>query len=377
MIGAYLGDFSLYIHIPYCVSKCAYCDFLSFCDHTSMAAYFDALYAEIREKGRKYGDRIVTSIYIGGGTPSIAYKYFPRLREAIFSSFHVAENAEISMECNPESVTEDFILAAKALGVNRISVGVQSLSDPLLRRIGRAHNCNTALSALDMLTNAFLRVNADVMVGLPEQTETDVLGTISALLEYNLSHISCYSLILEKGTRLYHEARKGLFAVDDDRAADMYDLVRAKLISEGYRPYEISNFARNGGECRYNLSVWEYADYLGLGLGASSFVKGESSDAFARRYRNTRDLAKYLAGSRACVRRITLDDAKKEFIMLGLRLEEGISLADYRSLFGSDFLSDYAERLSKMASYLAVTSDSVSILPKYIYVSNSIISEII
>ena len=377
MNGAFFGDFSLYIHIPYCVSKCAYCDFLSFSDKGSMSYYFDALCAEIREKGRKYKDRVVTAVYIGGGTPSIAHAYFPKLKDAVFSSFRVAEGAEISVECNPESVTEEFIFAAKDLGVNRVSVGVQSLSDRLLRRIGRAHDRATALRALNMLTQAFPRVNADVMVGLPDQTEADVLETTDRLLGYDLSHISCYSLILEKGTHLYKEARRGEFAPDEDRAVDMYDLVRGRLSDAGYERYEISNFAKKGEECRYNLSVWQYAEYLGLGLGASSFMKGEKSDTFARRYRAPRDLARYISGGRPVVRRISTGEAKKEFVMLGLRLREGLSLANYRALFGSDLLTDFAENLPKVSAYLKITKNSVAILPKYIYVSNSIISDLI
>ena len=341
-----------------------------------MAAYFDALCAEIREKGEKYEGRTVTSIYIGGGTPSIAHAYFPRLKEAVFSSFHVAKGAEVSVECNPESVTNEFIAAAKDFGVNRVSLGVQSLSDKLLYRIGRAHDRARALRALDMLTRVFPRVNADVMVGLPDQRERDVRETIETLLGYDLSHISCYSLILEKGTRLYREAQKGECVIDEDFAVDMYDLVRDRLAAAGYARYEISNFSKEGEACRYNLSVWQYADYLGLGLGASSFLK-EGRDTFARRYRNTCDLAGYIAGRRPTTQRISIEEAKKEYVMLGLRLSEGLSLDNYRSLFGSDFLSDYAENLAKVSSYLKIAPDSVSILSEYIYVSNSIITEII
>ena len=342
-----------------------------------MAAYFDALCAEIRDKGRRYGDRLVTSVYIGGGTPSIAHAYFPKLKDAVFSSFRVAKEAEISVECNPESVSDEFVSAAKDFGVNRVSLGVQSLSDRLLHRIGRAHDRAMAVRALDVLAHAFPRVNADVMVGLPGQEQYDVEETVSTLLDYDLSHISCYSLILEKGTRLYREARRGIFSVDDDQAVDLYDLVCDKVSEAGYRRYEISNFAKEGQECRYNLSVWQYAEYLGLGLGASSFIKGEKADVFARRYRNTRDISGYLSGRRSMVSRISADEAKKEYVMLGLRLAEGLSLANFRMLFGSDFLSEFADKLSSLSPYLCISSDSVSILPQFFYVSNTIISEII
>ena len=369
------GDFSLYIHIPFCKSKCAYCDFLSFADHSAMDAYFEALCAEIKKKGHKY-PRKVNNIYIGGGTPSIAFSYFSKLKEAVFSSFDVDPNAEISIECNPESVSREFVFAAKDFGVNRVSVGVQSLSDRLLRRIGRAHDAQTARNALALLTKEFPRVNADVMVGLPEEQEIDVRGTLSELLTYDLSHVSCYSLILERGTRLFCEAKEGLFVPDEDHAVAMYDLACDMLAEKGFSRYEISNFAKEGEACRYNLSVWQYADYLGLGLGASSFIKREVS-FFGRRYRAVASMERYISGARAKSERVTLSDGKEEFIMLGLRLAMGLNVRCFNALFDADFLSEYAEKLKKLSAFLNVTDSFVGIKPEHIYISNSIISELI
>ena len=370
--------FSLYIHVPFCVSKCAYCDFLSFADLSRMDDYFAALVKEIRVKGRELGENI-DHIYVGGGTPSLAYRYFPAIKEAILENMYLSENAEISMECNPESVTEDFIAAAKEFGVNRVSVGVQSLSDPLLRKIGRAHDRRVAVSALKLLTDNFPSVNADLMVGLPEQTEADVDDTLDVLLSYPINHISCYSLILEEGTPLCAAAKRGKLHLDEDFAVDLYDRVCEMLTDEGFRRYEISNFCKGDAVCGYNLSVWQYGEYLGLGLGSSSFLRFGESD-FAVRLKNTEDLSEYVstAGRHGGVREeISKEEGEREFIMLGLRLEEGMDLCVFREIFGYDFMDKYGEKVKKLEKMLRITPDRVAIAPERMYVSNSVIAEII
>ncbi|MBO4479913.1 MAG: radical SAM family heme chaperone HemW [Clostridia bacterium] len=367
-------DFSLYIHIPFCVSKCAYCDFLSFADRSCMAKYFVALCEEIKAKGKGV-KAPVDHIYVGGGTPSLAYEYFPALKKAIDGSFTLRADAEISMECNPESVTPAFVAAAKAFGVNRVSLGVQTLSDPLLKTIGRAHDRKTALAALDLLTRNFSSVNADVMVGLPGQTKEDVTETLNVLTSYPINHISCYSLILEEGTPLFAAAERGEFAVDDDFAVDLYDLACEKLKKAGFCRYEISNFCKNGAVCGYNLSVWQYGEYLGLGLGASSFLRSKSL-----RLKNTKETSVYLSSNGSAgqtVEQVSKEEQVKEFVMLGLRLEEGMDLAVFKQIFGFDFLEKYAERVKKLEKTLVVTPSRIAIAPEYFYVSNTIIQELI
>ena len=343
-----------------------------------MARYFSALEKEIERESKKH-KRAVTSVYIGGGTPSLAAKYFPVLKDAIFSNFKVGDGAEISMEANPESVNEDFVRAAKDLGVNRVSLGVQSLSDRLLKRIGRVHTEKKALEALSLLTENFPSVGADVMVGLPSETESDVLRAIEKLSAFPLSHLSCYGLILEKGTRLYKEAKSGAFVPDEDASADRYDLACDLLSKNDFLRYEISNFCREGKVCRYNASVWQYADYLGLGLGASSFIKNDGGFPASRK-RNTRDLIKYIeseGAARPSYQRIDFEEGKEEFIMLGLRLTEGLDLTRFKALFGSDLLEEKAEKAEKLAPYLSVSEEKLAIKPEYLYVSNLIISELI
>ena len=370
-------DFSLYIHVPFCVRKCAYCDFLSFADSTRMAEYFSALVREIRAKGREIGGK-VDHIYVGGGTPSLAFEYFPSIRAAIEESFVLSDGVEISMECNPESVTSAFIDAAKAFGVNRVSVGVQTLSDPLLKVIGRAHDKGRALAAIDLLTTAFPSVNVDVMVGLPGQRRSDVEETLETLLAYPIDHISCYSLILEEGTPLYVAAERGEFVPDDDLAVDLYDFAREKLASAGFHRYEISNFCRGDHICGYNQSVWQYGEYLGLGLGASSFLR-HGEEVFGVRLKNTEDISLYISSDGAAQEResISKEEGMREFIMLGLRLEEGLDLSAFRSIFGLDFMDIYADKMRKVAETLCISADHVAIKPKYFYISNGIIEEII
>ncbi len=343
-----------------------------------MRDYFGALVKEIERESKKH-KRKVTSVYIGGGTPSLTTAFFPALKDAIFGNFSVESDAEISVEANPESVTEEFVRAAKDLGVNRVSLGVQSLSDRLLKRIGRVHDEKTALAALTLLTENFPSVGADVMVGLPSETDSDVSETIEKLSDFPLSHLSCYGLILEKGTRLYEEAKHGDFIPDEDLSADRYDLACDLLGKRGFSRYEISNFCRDGKVCRYNTSVWQYADYLGLGLGASSFIKRDGGFPASRR-RNARDLIKYIeseGAARPAFQRIDSEEGKEEFIMLGLRLSEGLDLARYRLLFGSDLLEERAENLEKLAPFLLFSEDKLAIRPEFFYVSNSIISDLI
>jgi len=337
-----------------------------------MEEYFSALIKEIRIKGREMGGS-VDHIYVGGGTPSLAYPYFAALRTEIDRVFEVSPCAEISMECNPESVTTDFIDAAKAFGVNRVSLGVQSLSDRLLRSIGRAHDRRCALEALDALTKSFPSVNVDVMVGLPDQKKDDLEDTIDLLLAYPLDHLSCYSLILEEGTPLCAAAKRGEFHPDEDLAVDLYDFARQKLSENGFKRYEISNFCKGDAACGYNLSVWQY------GLGAASFLR-HGVDEFALRLRNSDDLSLYLAtsGRRGGMREeISAQEGECEFIMLGLRLEEGLNRAVFRDIFGYDFMEKYRERVKKLEKMLLITPDHVSIAPEYFYISNSIIGEMI
>ena len=370
-------DFSLYIHIPFCVSKCAYCDFLSFTDRSRVEEYIDALCREIEIKERSIA-RKVHHIYIGGGTPSLVWEYFPRLKKAIRTAFCIDEDIEITTECNPESVTEDFIAAAKDFGVTRVSLGVQSLSDPLLKRIGRAHDRAKALKALSLLTDAFPHVNADLMVGLPDQTMADLDRTLDELLVYPLDHISCYGLILEEGTRLFAEAQQGIFRPDDDVTVDLYDRARDRLATAGFDRYEISNFCRNGAVCGYNLSVWQYGEYVGLGLGASSFRRERGYPSF--RTKNESDLARYILSPDFAPEERELVDFKegmKEFVMLGLRLSDGLNLLRFREIFGMDFYVVYGRKIEPVRKYLLISDDHIAIRPEFFYISSGIIEEII
>ena len=345
-----------------------------------MEPYFRTLFHQISTVGCGfYGEREVDNVYVGGGTPSVAAPYLEELFETIMQSFRLKSDAEISVECNPESVTPQLIETLYNVGVNRVSLGVQSLSDELLHRIGRAHNRAQALEALSRLTPVFPSVGVDVMVGLPGQDEYDLLTTLDELLAFRLDHVSCYSLILEEGTALLREAKEGRFSIDEDFSVDLYDLARGRLAEAGFDRYEISNFCKNGAICRYNTSVWQYGDYLGLGLGASSFIKKREYPFL--RIKNTEDFSKYLTYKEnqptSKSEEISLFDAQKEFVMLGLRLEEGLSLIRFVELFGETFDEAFPGKYEKLSRYLSRTDTHLRINSDCFYISNSIISEII
>ena len=342
-----------------------------------MKEYFSALCAEIREKGKQVS-RPVDHIYFGGGTPSLATPYLGMIGEALSESFEITKHVEISLECNPESVSEEFVGAAERIGVNRVSLGVQTLSDPLLKRIGRAHDGAQALAALGLLTKNFSSVNVDVMVGLPGQSQSDVEKTLEKLCDYPIDHISLYSLILEEGTSLYAEAQRGEFLPDEDLSVDLYDFAREMLAQKGFDRYEISNFCKNGSVCGYNTSVWQYGEYLGLGLGSSSFAMTGCREPFGVRTKNEIDLEKYILTNGSTVferEEVSFASAVAEFVMLGLRLEEGVNTSRFKELFGLNFSSYFSSVLKKDAEFLIITPARVAIRPDRFYVSNSIIGD--
>ncbi len=372
--------FSLYIHIPFCRAKCKYCDFLSFACG-DIDTYVDALCKEIALYSTRCADRSLRSVFIGGGTPSLLLpKHFSLVKRAISDNFNCSIE-EITVECNPESVDNRFIESTLAFGVNRVSIGVQSLNDSLLSKIGRVHSCLAAKNALKLIADNYSDINADIMVGLPDQTISDVEETAAELLSYNLSHMSCYSLILERGTPLYREvSAKSVSLPDTELTVDMYDAVKSILESRGFDRYEISNFCRDNKRCLYNMLTWQREEYLGVGIGASSFLSFNSKEY---RYSNYRKINKYISAVREGklphfrTAPISTEEAKSEMIMLSLRLVEGLSVNKYNSRFNTDILTEKYKELKLMQDYLQISGGMIAVKPEYFYVSNSIISSII
>ncbi|MDR3319122.1 MAG: radical SAM family heme chaperone HemW [Clostridiales bacterium] len=357
----------IYIHIPFCVKKCAYCSFVS--ERVSderKAQYLKRLAEEIRSGLSARPD--ADTVYIGGGTPSLLS---PKELEAALVP--VIENVnlfnpEISMEANPESVTRDKINAAKSLGVNRISLGLQSMSDIVLRKSGRIHTKNDFLRAIDAVYDAGIEnISADLMLGLPGQDIDGVSSDIAELKSLPIKHLSVYALKVEEGTPMC-----GNYEPDADLQADMYETVLTALGDEFPR-YEVSNFARAGYECRHNIKYWRLDPYFGFGAAAHSLCDNV-------RYANPDGIDAYMRGEPKASLPIPSGEQKQEFIMLGLRLAAGISVSEYRARYGEGlFSSAHAAGISKhlKTGALLLEGDALRLSSDAFYIMNTVLTDIL
>lgn len=344
----------LYVHIPFCKRKCAYCDFVSFPDYSREDLYFVALVSEIRRYAPLFEDRSFDTVFLGGGTPtSLKPGRIAALMGELRKAFRIAEDAEITCEANPESATPEKLNELFSAGINRLSLGLQSADDLVLRRIGRIHTRRDFLTALDSARAAgFGNINADVMHGLPGQTGESCLETLALLTELGVQHISSYALILEEKTPLYEEVSSGRTVLPDpDETADMEDAGFDFLAGKGYFRYEVSNFALPGFECRHNLNYWDNGEYLGLGLNSHSALrlKGDWT-----RFNNTENLDEYvkeLGENKLPVRntrKIEKDEEMFESIMLGLRKTKGISRRAFEERFSVDPAVKYSPAVTEL-----------------------------
>lgn len=357
----------LYIHIPYCKQKCKYCSFFSKPCASVEERYFSLLLEEIES----YACEKVTidTIYIGGGTPSLLSKeQLTALFERINQTFTVEENAEISIELNPESATEELLIYLKNCGVNRLSFGVQSFNDEELEAIGRLHKSKTAAEKITIASKYFANVNLDLMVGLPFQTKESFEKSLGKALSLPVKHISVYSLILEENTPLFKMVEKGLKIPDEDETVEMYELAERMLKEKSFNRYEISNFARSGYECKHNLNCWNFKEYIGVGSSAHSFFKNE-------RYSNPEDIEKFSDINNRIKYLNNGNDRISEYIMLALRTAKGIDKQLFFERFGIDFDKTFSIVLSKEEIKLTCENfkDSFKIKDEFLYVSNSII----
>lgn len=374
---------SLYVHIPFCQKKCHYCDFLSFDSQLSkLPSYMEGLIAEIEHYGRRYGDRSVTTIFFGGGTPSILDgMQLKRLMETIRTAFDIETGVEITMECNPGTLSRDKIQAYKEAGINRISMGLQASQDDKLQRLGRIHTYGQFVENFHNLREAgFDNINIDLMMGLPEQSMAEWQDTLERVMDLKPEHISAYGLIIEENTPFGDDYEMGrLFVPDEDTERQMYDLTRSRLAELGYERYEISNYARRGFECRHNNVYWLGGDYLGIGLGASGFIDGV-------RVTNTDDLDRYVAlkgnPDQIIAERAIIDQktAMEEYCFLGLRLMKGISPNAFSEKFGVEFDDVYGFISKKLISEGLLTSvgkDNLRLTDKGVDISNYVLAHFI
>ncbi len=353
-------ELELYIHIPFCIRKCNYCDFLSFsCDEEGIEKYVSTLVEEIRCKARDYKDDVITSVFIGGGTPSIlSDDQIERIMNVVKNNYNLSDCCEITIESNPGTLTEEKLLAYKKSGINRLSIGLQSADDDELKLLGRIHDYQTFVDNYNLARKlGFDTINVDLISAIPGGSIEKFKESLLKVVELNPEHISVYSLIIEEGTPFYINYGEGgpledtLISEDDDR--EIYHLTKTLLAEAGYNQYEISNYSKAGRKCQHNIGYWIRKNYVGFGLGASSLYDN-------MRYKNTSDMKEYLrikAEDVPCgymirkeVENLDIKDIIGEYMYLGLRMNRGVDLKKMSEQVGQDVYNIYRTWIDKCAS---------------------------
>jgi oxygen-independent coproporphyrinogen-3 oxidase len=391
-------DLSLYIHIPFCERKCAYCDFLSSDTETygTQLRYIEAVCHEIQLYAPVADRYIVRTIFIGGGTPSLLDETFiTNILSMVRRIFEVDRFAEITIEANPDSIKYHRLLSYRSIGINRLSIGLQSADDALLRTIGRVHNFDQFVAAYKSARRAgFKNINIDIMSGLPGQDVHSYVDTLTRVMEFQPEHISAYSLSVEDGTPLAENEGLRNLIPDEETDRKMYALTKKVLATNGYARYEFSNYAKQGYECRHNIVYWTGGEYIGFGIGAASYFKGE-------RFSNIRNITDYIelmdqvqseiAGRqdklllyeevasrlRAETTPMYIDSRMEEFMFLGLRMVRGVSRKEFERHFNKDMYEVYGGVIHKYVDegFMESEGDWVRLNDRGIDVSNIILSD--
>ena len=391
------NQLGIYIHIPFCVQKCVYCDFLSApATNDVKIKYIEALKKEIELVGlnNKEKDIEVNSIFFGGGTPScIDPELIQSVLDTVKNNFRVNEFAEITIECNPGTLSEDKAYSYRNAGINRISFGLQSCDDKELKMLGRIHDFDDFRDSFRMARNyGFNNINVDLMTGLPGQTKESLLKTLKTALAFKPEHISAYGLILEEGTVLFDRINEYPPIPSEELDRQMYDITRKSFTKSGYVQYEISNYAKPGYECIHNLKYWNREEYLGFGIGAASFID-------EKRYSNITDINSYiditsklmdevkdnklinidLSSLYASFEKLDINDAKEEFMFLGLRKIQGISILDYKEKFNQEIYEQYSKEIEDNINkgLLILENNRLKLTTKGIDISNTVMSDFI
>lgn len=373
-------DLGLYIHIPFCIKKCAYCDFLSWSgDKDQKEEYVRNLEQEIRSYKTFAADYQVSTVYFGGGTPSILETgQIGRIMEALRQTFRIEKKAEITLEMNPGTTQKEKLKVYRQLGINRLSIGIQSVKNENLKLLGRIHTYEDFLESYHMAREAgFDNISGDLISSLPGQTLEEWKEELEILIRTPLEHLSVYQLIIEEGTEFYERyGEHEELLPDEETSREIYLWTGEYLENQGFRQYEISNYARAGKESRHNLRYWERKDYLGLGLGAASMIRN-------MRMSNTRDWEKYRTGCRD-PRKIReevefLEEPRQieEFMFLGLRKTRGVSRKEFRRIFGKDLDLIYEKTLKKYLEngMLQESGDRIFLSEEGILLSNQIFAD--
>jgi putative coproporphyrinogen dehydrogenase len=374
----------LYVHIPFCEEKCKYCDFLSFkADDGEKKAYVTQLIEEIKAQGQNYIDYLVSSIFIGGGTPTTLNGiWILDIMNAIRENFMVETDAEVSIECNPGTLSTSKIMHIKKAGVNRISFGLQSSIEEELKELGRIHTYKDFLQSYQLAREyGFTNINVDLMSGLPKQTIDSYKTTLKRVCALKPEHISAYSLIIEPGTPFFEkygseEGAQLLPGENTDR--ELYALTKSILKEHGYERYEISNYAKPGRECRHNIGYWTGVSYLGFGVGASGYVMN-------RRFHVESDYRKYMSVKMQqditplyCdIEELDIKANMEEFMFLGLRLTKGVSRHEFNEKFGVDMFEVFDRQIKRnmMLKLMEYNSPYLRLTEKGLDLSNMVMSD--
>lgn len=373
-------EIGIYVHIPFCKRKCEYCDFISYSDKNSkIEEYIEAVKKEIELQKIKSE---ITTIYIGGGTPSyIDSKYIKEIMTEIQKK-NVSKDAEITIEVNPGTITLEKLKDYKDVGINRLSIGLQSAQDELLKQIGRIHNFEQFLETYKMARKVgFKNINVDLMLGLPNQRIKDLKESLEKIIELQPEHISVYSLIVEDGTPIANKLESGeLKLPDEDLERNMYWYVKNTLELNGYKHYEISNFAKQGYESKHNMNCWNQKEYIGIGIAAHSYRD-------ITRYSNTENLGEYIRNVKngklernRIIHEIQKeDDTKKEYMLLGLRQIDGVKISKFKEKFGDNPIYLFRNELKKLSdeNLISVDEDNIKLTNKGIDLANLVWEEFV
>ena len=384
-------ELGIYVHIPFCKQKCYYCDFVSFSNKEGyIEKYVETVKREIDSYDlSKYN---ITTIYIGGGTPSRIpsekiQEILEKIKQKISKNQTRWEDIEITIELNPGTVDEEKIKKYKEIGINRLSIGLQSTNNKLLKEIGRIHTFEDFKNTYNLVKKVgFENINVDLMIGLPNQTISDVKESLNEIIKLNPTHVSVYSLIVEENTKMEQLINnKELQLPDEELERQMYWYVKNILELNGYNHYEISNFAKKGKESKHNLNCWEQKEYIGLGLAAYSYINGV-------RYGNTSNIEEYInvqdffnrseleeSGIRIVDEVQTLEDKRKEYMLLGLRKIEGVSIQKFKEKFIENPIFLFRKELEKLVNeeLIAIDGDCIRLTNKGLDLANIVWEEFV
>ena len=375
-----MDRFGIYVHIPFCISKCKYCDFVSFPCMEKIDKYFDVLIKEIKSKS-VYAVKEVTTIYIGGGTPSVPdSKYIVKIIQTIKEVFKVSKNAEVTIEVNPRTVTKEKLIDYKNSGINRISIGLQSTNNEILKLIGRIHNYEEFLNTYNLAKEVgYNNINVDLMLGIPNQTESDVIDSINKVISLNPKHISIYSLIVEENTEIQRLIDSEILTMpseDDER--NMYWKTKTILEKNGFIQYEISNFAKKGYESKHNLDCWNQEEYIGMGLASHSYFN-------KKRFSNIDKLDKYIENENCLEKNIIINEVQemesqaKEYMLIGLRKISGVSISKFEKKFRINPLFYFRFEIDNLVEkgLIEVDLDNIKLTKKGLDFANIVFEEFV